>query len=350
MPHALTDAVKPVPDPLHVFDLPQVYTRPAAKDLLHALSLLSLQPPTWDDQDEDFKHVHERRKVSPEGVPKYLTSIVSNELGWIKDEAEREEIWDQASMRLAERSGRAGMPAISRTFVIPSHSGHIELSLHEPSLTEDHLGFKTWASSYMLAKRLCGMDLPTLRHGRQRILELGSGTGLVGMAAAAVLKADVLLTDLPEIEGNLANNVSRNSNIIESEGGSATTAVLDWAAPTLLHGFSPVGTNASASHDPFPIILAADCMYSAEHPALLVNAISAWLVRSPEARIILEIPLREGYGYEKERDDLRQKLRTLGLEVLEQGEETGYDDWGGAGSELQEVPCWWSIWGWKATS
>lgn len=241
------------------------------------------------------------------------------------------------------------MPAISRTFTIPTHTGHVELSLHEPSLTEDHLGFKTWASSYMLAKRLCGMNLPPPRSGRHRILELGSGTGLVGMAAAAVLKADVLLTDLPEIEGNLAKNVSQNLDIIESEGGSATTAVLNWANPSLVDSSSAVSINTLASHEPFPIILAADCMYSAEHPALLVNAVTPWLDRSPVARLILETPLREGHGYEKERDDLRQKLVALGLQVLEQGEEIGYDDWGGVGSELQEVPCWWSIWRWKET-
>ncbi|KAE9984960.1 hypothetical protein BLS_000539 [Venturia inaequalis] len=346
MPHALSDAVEPAQEPLHVFDLPQIYTKPPAKDLLHALSLLSLQPPSWDDQDRGLKHTYARRQISSEGVPKYLTSIVSNELTWIKDEAEREDIWYQASLRLAERSGRTGMPAISRTFIIPTHTGQVEISLHEPSLTEDHLGFKTWASSYMLAKRLCSTSFPSPRDERRRILELGSGTGLVGMAAAAVLKADVLLTDLPEIEGNLAKNVSQNLDIIECEGGSATTAVLDWANPTLVEGSSSVGTSDFAPQ-PFPIILAADCMYSAEHPSLLINAVTPWLERSPEARLILEIPLREGHGYEKERDDLRQRLATLGLEVLEQGEETGYDDWGGVGNELQEVPCWWSIWKWK---
>jgi predicted nicotinamide N-methyase len=276
-----------------------------------------------------------------------LTSIVANELRWIKDEAEREEIWDQASLRLAERSGRAGMPAISRTFTIPTHTGHVEISLHEPSLTEDHLGFKTWASSYMLAKRLCGMDLPTPKDERHRILELGSGTGLVGMAAAAVLKADVLLTDLLEIESNLTKNVSQNLDMIELEGGSATTAVLDWTNPKLVVRSSSVSTDDLASLKPFPIILAADCIYSAEHPALLVNAVTPWLENSPEARLILEVPLREGHGYEKEREDLRQRLMTLGLEVLEHGEEVGYDDWGGVGSELQEVPCWWSIWRWR---
>ncbi|TLD38628.1 hypothetical protein E2P81_ATG01171 [Venturia nashicola] len=350
MPHALSGAAKSAHETLHVFDLPQIHTKPTAKDLLHALSLLSLQPPSWDDQDKGLKNAHEEGQISPEGVPKYLTSIVSNELRWIKDEAEREQIWDQASLRLAERSGRTGMPAISRTFKIPSPTGYVDLTLHEPSLTEDHLGFKTWASSYMLAKRMCSMDLPSPRNGRHRILELGSGTGLVGLAAAAVLKADVLLTDLPEIEANLSKNVLQNLDILEFEGGSATTAVLDWADPRLVDGSSSVGTNTLASHGPFPIILAADCMYSAEHPALLVNAITPWLEHSPEARLVLEIPLREGHGYEKERQDLRQRLANLGLEVVDDGEETGYDDWGSVGSELQEVLCEWSIWRWKGNS
>jgi hypothetical protein len=277
-----------------------------------------------------------------------LTSIVSNELRWIKDEADREEIWEQASLRLAERSGRTGMPAISRTFAIPTHTGHVEILLHEPSLTEDHLGFKTWASSYMLSKRLCGMNLPTPREGPKRILELGSGTGLVGMAAAAVLKADVLLTDLREIEENLARNVSQNLDMIEAKGGSATTAVLDWTNPKLVERSSLGGTDDLASIKPFPIILAADSIYSEFHPAMLVNAVAAWLEPSTEARFILEIPLRE--GYEGEREDLRQRLSSLGLEVLEQGEEVGYDDWGGVGNELQEVPCWWSIWRWRVAA
>jgi predicted nicotinamide N-methyase len=331
-----------------VFDLPQIYTKPSAKELIHALSLLSIQPQSWDHKDNGPKLAVERQQITPEGVPKYLTSIVSNELRWIKDEAEREEIWDQASLRLAERSGRTGMPAMSRNFTIPTQTGHVEMSLHEPSLTEDHLGFKTWASSYMLAKRLCGMDLPKPKEGPQRILELGSGTGLVGMAAAAVLKADVLLTDLPEIEGNLARNVAQNLDMIESEGGSATTAVLDWTNPKLVVRSSSVGTDDLAFLEPFPIILAADAIYSAEHPAMLVNAITLWLEHSPKARLILELPLRE--GYEKEREDLRQRLFSLGLEVLEQGEEVGYDDWCGVGSELQEVPCWWSIWRWRAVA
>jgi hypothetical protein len=41
-------------------------------------------------------------------------------------------------------------------------------------------------------------------------------------------------------------------------------------------------------------------------------------------------------------------MHGLGLAILAQGDEVGYDDWGGIESgELQQVECWWSVWGWS---
>ena len=78
--------------------------------------------------------------MAPEGVPKYLTSIIASQLRWIKDDEQKEAIWEEASLRLAERSGRTAMPALSRSFVIPNGAAMFELSIHEPSLTGDDGG------------------------------------------------------------------------------------------------------------------------------------------------------------------------------------------------------------------
>lgn len=51
---------------------------------------------------------------------------------------------------------------------------------------------------------------------------------MVGIAAAAIWKVPVVLTDLPEIQGNLFHNVRQNAAIINEMGGSAISAVLDW--------------------------------------------------------------------------------------------------------------------------
>lgn len=47
-------------------------------------------------------------KINEEGIPKYLTSIIASRLSWVDDENVREHIWELASVRLSERSGRTG--------------------------------------------------------------------------------------------------------------------------------------------------------------------------------------------------------------------------------------------------
>lgn len=69
-----------------------------------------------------------------------------------------------------------------------------------------------------------------------KVLELGSGTGIAGVVAAAC-GAHVTLTDLPAAQPLLCTNISRNRQLIQSAGGSATAAVLDWSSmqPALSH-------------------------------------------------------------------------------------------------------------------
>lgn len=251
------------------------------------------------------------------------------------------------------------MGAISRTFVIPlqpdrdqivesnlpaatdcnlDDDRYIELTLHEPALTADNLGLKTWASSYLLAKRMALMKstLPQVPHDAS-ILELGSGTGLVGLAASAIFERHVILTDLPEIVPNLKRNAVANT----ASSPRTSVAVLDWSAPEDMH--LDEGVNDCEANS-FPLILAADSIYSPEHPALFAKAVGHHLSKSSEARLVAEIPLRDGFM--AERDDFRAQMGSIGLVLLDEGEETGYDDWSaGNDDEPLEVRCWWSIWG-----
>ncbi len=47
-------------------------------------------------------------RVDEDGVPNYLTGIISSSLSWIEDEDTRDRIYESASARLAERAGRTG--------------------------------------------------------------------------------------------------------------------------------------------------------------------------------------------------------------------------------------------------
>jgi predicted nicotinamide N-methyase len=245
------------------------------------------------------------------------------------------------------------MGAISRQFRIPAYDGSFELSIYEPALTGDDLGLKTWAASFLLAKRLRTFDLPkSSGAGNLQVLELGSGTGLVGLAMAA-LGADVVLTDLPSIYPNLARNVQNNCDVVQQNKGSAKSGVLDWTEPTLCKIFPD--NSADMNQDgilldtKFPIILAADSLYSPEHPRWLVNTIGTWLSEDTNAKVVVEFPLRDAYLPEVK--DFRDRMIQLGLHVLAEGEERGYDDWGSAEEDDNEaglVRCWWSCWGRRA--
>jgi predicted nicotinamide N-methyase len=344
-----------------VLDLPQLYTKPSAETLLDTLTLLKSAPPSWERiETENNAQTNEggtSRKalspqVNPEGATRYLTGIVSSGLQWIKDEEVKEEIWNQASARLSERSGRTAMGALSRQFRIPSATGLIDLSIHEPALTGDDLGLKTWAASYLLSKRLhtfniVKSDVVAASH----VLELGSGTGLVGLAMAS-LGADVVLTDLPSIYPNLARNVRDNSDVIQENGGIAKSGILDWTNPTScrisLDNSPNIDEGSIALENKFPVILAADSLYSPDHPKWLVDTIDIWLSKEDSAKVIVEFPLRDAYIPEVE--DFRRRMVQIGLHILEEGEEKGYDDWGGTDRDEDDndralVKCWWSCWG-----
>lgn len=314
-----------------VHDLPQLYTRPPADELISTLHSLALTPTTFSE------NTAKPLNVSPAGLPRYLTQVVSSPLSWL-DEASRETIWELASTRLAERSGRSAAPAMTREFKVDHE---LTITLHEPSLTGDNLGLKTWSSSLMLARKLCDLKclLPTTTADEElRVLELGAGTGLVGIAAACkwsgqARTAHVTLSDLPEILLNLEKNVESNWHVVNAFHGRMTASALDWADEQ---------NKPLTDADRFPVIVAADPLYSPEHPKLLVSTVGRWLARNGSAKFVVAVPLRAGYG--SERMDMTQRLLDLGLEVEEEGEDTGFDDWEGADGQKQQVRYSWSVW------
>jgi len=164
-------------------------------------------------------------------------------------------IIEAASKRLAERCGRTGefayphtttlkiprsrfaaMPEMLRTWVVPTidTASALEIHLREPPMTGDGdtLGLKTWGTSYFAAKILesVGESFSSSVKDGGVFLELGSGTGLLGITAAALWGRHTVLTDLPEIMDNLLYNASKNK-VVSGRPCSFSCDALDWNNP-----------------------------------------------------------------------------------------------------------------------
>ena len=256
----------------------------------------------------------------------------------------------------------------------------IDITIHEPSLTGDNLGHKTWVASYLLAKRLPELLLQkspwflvpqgdtkekqytndtnpptTTSSSPLRILELGAGTGLVGLSLAATLSSTITstplqihLTDLPSIVPNLIHNIHLNKTLIRSTT-VVTAGVLDWSVLEEQQGEEEEREEGEEGKERYDIILAADSLYMADHASWLAATMNLHLSTSnTKARIYVELPFRT--ATEEETDDefhtqYKKEMTKHAFEIESQGTEHGHDDWThGTTGENLPVKCWWSIW------
>lgn len=293
----------------------------------------------------------------------YLTSIVSSGLQWITDDERKEQIWDLASQRLSERAGRTATPSRTRTYPIYRRNRSWvaeekwQIQLHEPTLTEDNLGLKTWIASHILAQKIANLAPPTLEpaeypnfgraHNSNRsVLELGAGTGLAGITAALDLRTTVWCTDLPDIVPNLERNVAANADSLKERNAEVRCGVLDWNDPRRI---KVPGTDTEMevedSDSKFRIVLAADVLYEPQHPEQVASVVSLWLQRTPDARFLAALPKRP--SSEKDWNVFKKALVNRGLSLTDEGEDIGYEDWFIYEDEAPaEVTIWWSSWAW----
>lgn len=94
-----------------VFDLPQLWERPTHETLLACLQSLEIKPPVWKPgsmSDGCVVEQGEATLINKREVARYLSSIVMSSLEWIPCDDDKEVLWELASRRMSERSGRSG--------------------------------------------------------------------------------------------------------------------------------------------------------------------------------------------------------------------------------------------------
>ena len=157
--------------------------------------------------------------------------------------------------------------------------------------TSGTTGFRTWASCLHLAYYLStsGKDLIFGKN----VAELGAGTGMLSILCAGHLGARaVLATDGDSsVVDNIAFNATLNglSTACRRDAGSALQVKkLDWTelddlARTLIH---------DGRHIKYDVMLGSDITYSPDLLPLLCRTLTALLLHSPGADILVSTPIR----------------------------------------------------------
>lgn len=129
---------------------------------------------------------------------------------------------------------------------------------------EDGPGNSVWLGGLVLSRFLdVDVDSKLALRGA-RVLELGSGTGLAGITAAAN-GAQVLLTDRESLLPLLRLNIVLNTSVVKAAGGGMDCAAFDWLAP-------PPACVRGCS-----LVLGADLVYSFASVTPFANALAAAL-------------------------------------------------------------------------
>ena len=236
---------------------------------------------------------------------RWLTALVARadqlDVGTEDATLDAESIVQQAAGLIALCAGTASAGTRSRVFAFddPSDGGSIKVRLTDlPLDNQDYtsLGAQTWGGACLMADLLV-QSPPAFAlgpaHGRPlRVLELGAGTGLVGLAAGVTLathctRADIVLTDfhaavLANLRNNAAANCPDSADIVRM-----SVHPLDWAelAAAPADALLPVPFD-----QPFDVVLGADIIYELEH-ARWIKACVEKLLRIPSAETMDAIAL-----------------------------------------------------------
>ncbi|GAA5802710.1 hypothetical protein HPULCUR_008184 [Helicostylum pulchrum] len=252
-----------------------------------------------DSENEAYQQyvIHPTDIIKAKGYASgLLLKIISTEI--LFEDDKDDERMERASRLLAHMSGRGAAGSITRTWHIPylNNDGvrqELLVPLHEPCYVGNDLGFKTWGAAPMMAKKLLQEKIiPNLNSSV--VLELGTGTGMVGLICDHLGASEIHVTDYhPRVLENVAYNVQLNNS-------KAIVSKLDFIE--VANDQSPEWKDKK-----FDIIVASDLLYEMEHAEHLPIAVEKLMKND----FYFMIPLR--YTHMAEVQHFERKMMSLGL-------------------------------------
>ncbi|KAJ7227991.1 putative methyltransferase-domain-containing protein [Mycena haematopus] len=207
---------------------------------------------------------------------------------------------------LANCGGASSAGVITRTLQFPSECGPIRVTVQDMPLENGDLasvGAQTWGGACVLSEIIAAQpaDFGLVNNCSSplMVLELGAGTGLVGLVLATVAKSmdisgvTVVATDFyPAVLENLAANISA-AFPASDRSVPISSHFLDWSS--FAQNMDPP---AAPLDQPFDVIVGADVIYEPEHAPWIHAVVSRLLAPGSSSQFHLVIPLRRTHALE----------------------------------------------------
>ncbi|KAL8474447.1 hypothetical protein ACS0TY_031060 [Phlomoides rotata] len=192
----------------------------------------------------------------------------------------------------------------TQSYLLPS----INSTLFIRQLSSQGLSFQLWPAAASLVALLdrqsaCLFGCSPAQARRLRILELGSGTGLVGIAAAALLGARVTVTDLPHVLPNLQFNVDANAAALGLRGGAVEVAPLSWGETQQMDA---VGRD-------YDVVLGSDVVYHDHLYEPLLQTLRYYLLESDNSVVFVMAHLKR---WKKESAFFKKAKKKFDVEII----------------------------------
>lgn len=118
----------------------------------------------------------------------------------------------------------------------------------------------------------------------KRVLELGSGCGLVGISAALLGAKEVVMTDLDYALPLMRQNVDRNQ--INDEDQTISCRECDWFNPPALSSLFKCDSEESNQEQCPDVILVADCVWLSSLVTPLLQTLKAY-TSNPSTTVLI---------------------------------------------------------------
>lgn len=311
--------------------LPRLRREPglgAVEDALAYLECLYAPRVGWPEELNDRLEAMSADATERAYAIDWLTRLLASELAWLEDDVPRRVAYERAATLLTGCTSALESGDVVREFAFPLDGAPtLCLEVRDASLppSDAHskqgaaeaaaaVGVQTYASSVIMSDWLVtdlGFFHAAFRGAPCKepftIVELGAGTGIVGMVAARILaergtpKAKVYITDYhADVMANLQYNLDTYlfPDPSMAERVDVVCEPLDWRA---LHAqlHPDAAADGVVCRLPPPqsasLLLAADVVYDPMHATWLLGAI-VYLLRQPDtdpdARAHILVPVR----------------------------------------------------------